>query len=131
MTVSTINSAVDGPAKAEALPVRNGNSVATNGRKVAVDAPVDQDEEALPEVRAGHREPLKLSGALDKFEQFDVTPVIGREFVNVDLADWLKAPNADELLRDLAITGTNTPHVRSTNSSISVAARCRLLPQTR
>jgi hypothetical protein len=47
---------------------------------------------------------LKLSGALDKFEQFDVTPVIGREFVNVDLAEWLRAPNSDELLRDLAIT---------------------------
>ncbi|KAJ9145293.1 TfdA family Taurine catabolism dioxygenase TauD [Pleurostoma richardsiae] len=64
-----------------------------------------QNEQAhLPEVYTNHREPLKLSGALDKFEQFDVTPVIGREFVNVDLAEWLRAPNSDELLRDLAIT---------------------------
>lgn len=51
-----------------------------------------------------HREPLKLSGALDHFESFDVTPVIGREFVGVNLAKWLRAPNSDELLRDLAIT---------------------------
>jgi hypothetical protein len=63
-------------------------------------------EEALPELRTGHCEPLELSGILDRFGQFDVTPVIGREFVSVDLAEWLKAPNADELLRDLAITST-------------------------
>jgi hypothetical protein len=50
------------------------------------------------------REPLKLSGALDHFESFDVTPIIGREFVGVNLAKWLRAPNSDELIRDLAIT---------------------------
>lgn len=58
-----------------------------------------------PEVLTGHHEPLKPSGVLDQFEQFDVTPVIGREFANVNLAEWLRAPNSDELLRDLAITG--------------------------
>jgi hypothetical protein len=51
-----------------------------------------------------HKEPLKLSGALDHFESFDVTPTIGREFVGVNLAKWLRAPNSDELIRDLAIT---------------------------
>lgn len=66
-------------------------------------------EEAAPAVQAPsvetqHKEPLKLSGALDHFESFDVTPVIGREFVGVNLAKWLKAPNSDELIRDLAIT---------------------------
>jgi hypothetical protein len=50
--------------------------------------------------------PLQLAGVLDTFESFDVTPVIGREFKDVNLAEWLRAPNADELLRDLAITGT-------------------------
>jgi hypothetical protein len=103
MTVSTITPVVDSSAKPDVLSFKNGNSAAANGGKI--EAPVD--EEVLPEVRTGHREPLKLSGALDKFEQFDVTPVIGREFVNVDLAEWIKAPNADELLRDLAITGIN------------------------
>lgn len=62
-------------------------------------------DQVQPNLETGHREPLKLSGALDQFKQFEVTPVIGKEFVDVDLAEWLKAPNSDELLRDLAITG--------------------------
>ncbi|RMZ81907.1 hypothetical protein DV738_g2035, partial [Chaetothyriales sp. CBS 135597] len=51
-----------------------------------------------------HREPLQLKGVLDQFESFDVTPIIGKEFPKAQVVDWLKAPNADELLRDLAIT---------------------------
>lgn len=47
---------------------------------------------------------VKSTGILDQFESFDVTPVIGREFPNVKLAEWLQAPNADELLRELALT---------------------------
>ncbi|KAE8376057.1 hypothetical protein BDV26DRAFT_305833 [Aspergillus bertholletiae] len=50
------------------------------------------------------REPLKLSDALDSFDSFDVTPIIGREFPTANLKEWLHAPNSDELLRDLAIT---------------------------
>ncbi|KAI1091305.1 TauD-domain-containing protein [Rostrohypoxylon terebratum] len=61
-------------------------------------------EDELPKLETGHKEPLKLSGALDQFKQFDVTPIIGREYVDVDLAEWLRAPNSDELLCDLAIT---------------------------
>ncbi|KAK3688636.1 hypothetical protein B0T22DRAFT_527987 [Podospora appendiculata] len=53
---------------------------------------------------APRREPLKLSGALDAYESFDVTPIIGKEFPTANLVDWLDAPNADELIRDLAIT---------------------------
>ena len=56
-----------------------------------------------------HREPLKLTGALDGFDYFEVTPCIGRQYRNVDLAEWLKAPNSDELLRDLAITSKPIP----------------------
>lgn len=48
--------------------------------------------------------PLKLKGLLDQYKSFDVTPVIGREFPDANLADWLRAPNSDDLLRDLAIT---------------------------
>lgn len=51
-----------------------------------------------------HPEPLKLSGALDAYESFDSTPIIGREFPQARLVEWLNAPNSDELLRDLAIT---------------------------
>lgn len=50
------------------------------------------------------REPLKSTGALDSFESFDVTPVIGREFPNANLKDFLRAPNSDDLLRELALT---------------------------
>jgi hypothetical protein len=51
-----------------------------------------------------YREPLQLKGVLDQFKSFDVTPVIGREFVDVNLKDLLRASNSDELIRDLAIT---------------------------
>ncbi len=49
--------------------------------------------------------PLKKSGALDKFAHEETTPVIGREFPKLNIVDdILNASNADELLRDLAIT---------------------------
>jgi hypothetical protein len=63
-----------------------------------------------PSLDSQHKEPLKLNGALDRFESFDVTPVIGREFVGVNLAEWLRAPNSDELLRNLAITSKKKSH---------------------
>ncbi|KAI0338698.1 TfdA family taurine catabolism dioxygenase TauD [Trametopsis cervina] len=48
--------------------------------------------------------PLKLGNSLDKFEKADATPLIGTEFARgVQIAELLKAPNADELIRDLAI----------------------------
>jgi hypothetical protein len=48
------------------------------------------------------REPLRYSGSLNEYRSFDVTPVIGREFPEVQLTDIL---HDDEKLRDLAITG--------------------------
>ncbi|PLB53734.1 taurine catabolism dioxygenase [Aspergillus steynii IBT 23096] len=50
------------------------------------------------------RKPMQLSGSLDQFSYFDVTPAIGREFPGVDLKAWLESPDSDSLLRDLAIT---------------------------
>jgi thioester reductase-like protein len=47
---------------------------------------------------------VKATGVLDQYESFDVTPVIGREFPHANLVEWLKSPNADELLRELALT---------------------------
>ncbi len=82
-------------------PSNDRRSLADYGSTVPTDT-------VLPEVLTDHREPLKLSGALDKFEHFDVTPVIGREFVNVNLAEVLRAPNSDELIRDLAITSKHS-----------------------
>ncbi|KAL4894942.1 hypothetical protein BDV59DRAFT_192328 [Aspergillus ambiguus] len=63
--------------------------------------PVVEDSRAL---KGFQKQPLKLSGVLDGYESFDVTPVIGREFPTASLKEWLRAPNSDELLRDLAIT---------------------------
>lgn len=49
--------------------------------------------------------PLKVSGALNAFEYVEVTPVIGREYPKVNLVDdIINSKNADELIRDLAIT---------------------------
>lgn len=62
------------------------------------------DAGAKSEGQQQSRKPLELTGALDKFESFDVTPIIGREYVEGNLKEWLEAPNSDELIRDLAIT---------------------------
>ena len=97
-----------------------GNSKLNIKQQVAEPAETDvevptQDEEARPERLIRHREPLKLSGALDQFEHFDVTPIIGREYVNANLAELLRAPNSDDLVRDLAITSRRSS-VRETYS---------------
>jgi hypothetical protein len=47
---------------------------------------------------------LKSTGVLDRFESFDVTPVIGKEFPQVQILDWLNSSNSDELLKELALT---------------------------
>ncbi|KAL9074121.1 MAG: hypothetical protein Q9161_002531 [Pseudevernia consocians] len=57
-----------------------------------------------PTHHASPSSPLQLKGVLNEFKSFDVTPVIGREFPEAKLAEWLRAPNSDELIKDLAIT---------------------------
>ncbi len=47
--------------------------------------------------------PLKYSGSLDGYEQFDVTAVIGREFPKLQLSSIL---HDDAKVRDLAILST-------------------------
>ncbi|KAL1310641.1 hypothetical protein AAFC00_000909 [Neodothiora populina] len=48
---------------------------------------------------------LKPTGAADHLAYDDVTPAIGREYADVNIVDdILNQPNADDLLRDLAIT---------------------------
>lgn len=62
------------------------------------------------------REPLKLSGSLNRYQFDDTTPVIGREFPTLNIVDdILNASNADELIRDLAITSKpNTSLLKDT-----------------
>ena len=57
-----------------------------------------------PAHHASPNPPLQLKGVLNDFKSFDVTPVIGREFPEAKLAEWLRASNCDYLIRDLAIT---------------------------
>ncbi|KAI1651347.1 taurine catabolism dioxygenase [Daldinia loculata] len=49
--------------------------------------------------------PLSLVGALEKFSYEETTPTIGREYPSLNIVDdLLNASNADDLIRDLAIT---------------------------
>lgn len=70
----------------------------------------DAAQDTFPAKEASQQEypaPLKLSGALDSFKHEETTPVIGREFIGVNIVDdLLDSENADERLRDLAITST-------------------------
>ena len=50
------------------------------------------------------REPLKKGTSIDHLEYVDVTPIIGREYPTASLKEMLEASNAEEQLRDLAIT---------------------------
>ncbi|KAL8709371.1 MAG: hypothetical protein Q9220_005865 [cf. Caloplaca sp. 1 TL-2023] len=72
---------------------------------------ISQDTPPALNGRNGHstkkgliKESLKLKGHLDKYKSFRVTPIIGTEFPDANVVEWLKAPNSDELIRDLAIT---------------------------
>ena len=49
------------------------------------------------------REPLQPTGCLDKYDYFEVTPCIGRQYTNLSLRDMLNAPNSDEMIREFAI----------------------------
>ena len=54
---------------------------------------VTQDINEAP--KSPHREPLKLVGALDQYKSFNVTPVIGREFPEASLKEWLEAQSPE------------------------------------
>ncbi|KAI0394091.1 TauD-domain-containing protein [Xylariaceae sp. FL0594] len=100
--IESVAPAVDA-VKQKIVPVVEEEEVKKAGNNDK-DSDSNSDSDSTPKLETNHRQPLKLSGALDQFKHFDVTPVIGREYVDVDLAEWLRAPNSDELLRDLAIT---------------------------
>jgi len=105
--VETVQQTVD-DIKEKVLPVQELKKVEVAVAETHEVKPVETKAgpvaEVLPKRLDSHKEPLKLSGALDNIESFDVTPVIGREFPTADLVELLRAPNSDELLRDLAIT---------------------------
>ena len=62
-------------------------------------------------LRGGHEgsrprisQPLEYSGSLDSYSRSDLTPVIGREYRGLQVADVLKSENRGRLIRDLAVT---------------------------
>lgn len=79
--------------------------------------------------------PLTKSGALDKQFQFEeTTPTIGREYPKVNIVDEiLNAANAEDLIRDLAVTSKSSrQHVRRyILKHRSFRAWCGLLPSSR
>lgn len=52
----------------------------------------------------GIKLPLQSNGSLDEYNYHDLTPCIGRDFRTANLVDMMNAPNADELLTELAYT---------------------------
>lgn len=66
--------------------------------------------------------PQKKSGALDKkFKYEETTPVVGREYPTVNIVDEiLNVSNADELIRDLAITSRSYPSMTVTGILLTI-----------
>lgn len=52
--------------------------------------------------------PLNVTGALESLEAVDISPTLGREYPTASLVELLRAPNSDELIRDLAVTSECT-----------------------
>ncbi|RAO73509.1 uncharacterized protein BHQ10_009521 [Talaromyces amestolkiae] len=62
-----------------------------------------------PNIRGGHdqarptiSEPLKYSGSLDNIKYRDLTPVIGREYTGIQIAQVLDSEDRDRLIQDIA-----------------------------
>ncbi|KAL2786247.1 hypothetical protein BJX66DRAFT_328694 [Aspergillus keveii] len=68
-------------------------------------------EETHSPIRGGHPDarprvsrPLEYSGSLDRYQNQDLTPVIGREYEGLQVAEILQSPDRDQLIQDLAAT---------------------------
>lgn len=78
-------------------------------------------------VIGAHQAPLKSAGSLDKYEKFDVTPVIGTEFKDAQLSSLLDGPDSDRGIRDLGILGCGHCTASSRNPSTyycSTSSQC-------
>lgn len=59
---------------------------------------------AADEARTRCVSPMSYTGSLDAYAHKELTPVIGREYPDVQVADFLTAPNRTQMIRDLAVT---------------------------
>jgi hypothetical protein len=50
-------------------------------------------------------EPLVYSGSLDGIQYMDLTPVIGREYTGLQIAQVLESEDRDRLVKDIATIG--------------------------
>lgn len=70
--------------------------------------------------------PLELGTSIDHWKYEDLTRILGRVYNDIDLVEVLNAPNADELLRDLAITSEHPLNLapnKNENSLLPVSHR--------
>ena len=111
--------------------------VATPTKTQLVFPETEAVEQKLATLRlTGAPAPLQLGNSLDGLEKSDSTPLIGTEFARgVQIKDLFKAPNADELIKDLAvlsayIVSCKIPWTRLIEY-ISLPAWCCLLPRPR
>ncbi|GAB1217982.1 hypothetical protein ATERTT37_007225 [Aspergillus terreus] len=75
--------------------------------------PVAVQDPSTPTIRGGHEDarpriaqPLDYSGTLDSYTHNDLTPVIGREYHGLQVADILKSENCERVITDLAVTSS-------------------------
>jgi alpha-ketoglutarate-dependent taurine dioxygenase len=92
-----------------AIQVQQDRSL-TNGTNGLQKKTLDQLR-SMSSIRGGHPsartrclEPIKYTGTLDDYEHNDLTPVIGREYLNLQVKDLLKSPNRNQRIKDLAVT---------------------------
>jgi alpha-ketoglutarate-dependent taurine dioxygenase len=95
--------------------------------QVQPSSPVTEHKQrTIPEIKrsvagitqsASFPEPLQYSGALDNYESFDVTSVIGREFPKIQLTEILQD---DAKIRDLAILVSQRGVVFFRNQDINI-----------
>jgi len=69
------------------------------------------------------REPLKYSGSLDEYEYFEVSPIIGREYTNLQLSD---IQHDEQKLKDLAIIISERGVVFLRDQTIEMEAQLQL-----
>lgn len=63
-----------------------------------------------PRSRTRCTKPLVYSGSLDSYTHRDLTPVVGREYDHLQVANLLDASDSDRLIKDLAVTGKLSPN---------------------
>jgi len=94
--------------------------------QVQPESPVAEHKRTIPEIKrsvagltqsASYPTPLQYSGALDNYESFDLTSVIGREFPKVQLTEILQD---DAKIRDLAVLVSQRGVVFFRNQDINI-----------